>query len=135
MPTAIHRQAPDGTDFYPHRIGGRALRAPSPLRQWCWFVVLCVFGSFAALAIDYRERPRTWSDPAAPPHQGPVTIAFWNIEEFTATPIKGRNQDQVTTHVREVATIIDRVAPTILLACEIRNHDAALGINRSLRHP
>ena len=111
------------------------MRASATSMRWCFLLLLSLLGPLAVLGVSYRERPRTHSDPDAPPHDGPVTIAFWNIEQFAATPFKGRDQDRVNTHVREVAAIIDRVAPTILLACEIRSHDAALGLNRSLHRP
>ena len=61
-------------------------------------LLLACLWPLVAPAESYREKPRTYSDPAATPHTGPVTIAFWNIEEFTHAPIKGRMKEQVNTH-------------------------------------
>lgn len=81
------------------------------------------------------EQPRTSISPQPDASTGMVTLAWWNIEWFPAGPKVDPSATAISNHVAAVAKVLDRENPTILLACEVRDIDAVLMLNRILERP
>ena len=92
---------------------------------------LLLFAATCSQAFEgqYIETPRIQRSESAAAHQGPITMAYWNIEKISHLPSKKFTEAQIKVQTEAICKVIHEENPTILLASEIYSHETALKLD------